>query len=66
MRLEISRRASTSTPGDNILIGGFIVTGTQDKKVVVRLVGSIAQFPGKLANPTLELRDSSGAIGPDE
>jgi CSLREA domain-containing protein len=48
--------------GDNVLIGGFIVTGTRDKKVVVRALGPSLNLPDKLANPTLELRDSSGAL----
>jgi hypothetical protein len=43
--------------GDNALIGGFIITGTQPKKVIILATGpSLAQFfPGPLANPTLEL-----------
>lgn len=48
--------------GDNALIGGFIVTGTQDKKVVVRALGPSLSLPNKLANPMLELRDSSGSL----
>jgi hypothetical protein len=51
--------------GNNVLIGGFIVTGTVPKNVAVRGIGpSLAQFgiPDVLANPTLELHDSSGAI----
>jgi len=50
--------------GDNVLIGGFIVTGTQPKKVIVRAIGpSLSSFfPGALADPTLELRDSSGSL----
>jgi len=50
--------------GDNVLIGGFIVTGIQPKKVIVRAIGPSlsALFPGALANPMLELRDSSGAL----
>jgi hypothetical protein len=48
--------------GDNILIGGFIVTGTQDKKVVVRALGPSLNLPDKLANPTLELRNSAGGL----
>ena len=48
--------------GDNVLIGGFIVTGTQDKTVIVRAIGSSLNLPGKLVNPTLELRDSSGGL----
>jgi hypothetical protein len=50
--------------GDNVLIGGFIITGTQPKKVIVRAIGpSLSSFfSGALADPTLELRDSSGSL----
>ena len=41
--------------GDNALIGGFIVTGTQPKKVIVRAIGPSLPLADKLANPTLEL-----------
>jgi len=44
------------------LIGGFIVTGSQDKKVVVRALGPSLSLPNKLANPILELRDSAGML----
>jgi hypothetical protein len=42
------------------LIGGFIVTGTQPKKIIVRGIGPSLPVPGALANPTLELYDSFG------
>ena len=58
---NISTRLRVET-GDNALIGGFIVTGTQPKKVIVRAIGPSLPFADKLANPTLELRDSSGAL----
>jgi hypothetical protein len=48
--------------GDNALIGGFILTGAQDKKVVVRALGPSLSLPDKLQNPFLELRDSAGAL----
>ena len=50
--------------GDNVPIGGFIVTGTQPKKIIVRAIGpSLSSFfPDTLANPVLELRDSSSAL----
>jgi hypothetical protein len=51
---NISTRLSVDT-GDNALIGGFIVTGTHDKRVIVLAVGPSLPFPDKLANPTLEL-----------
>ncbi len=59
--LNISTRLRVGT-GDNVLIGGFIVTGTQAKKVIVRAIGPSLPVADKLANPTLELRDGSGAL----
>jgi WD40 repeat protein len=43
--------------GDNVLIGGFIITGTEPKKVLILGVGpSLSQFfTGSLADPTVEL-----------
>lgn len=60
---NISTRLRVET-GNNVLIGGFIVTGTQPKKVIVRAIGpSLSSlFSGVLADPVLELRDSSGAL----
>jgi hypothetical protein len=60
--LNISTRLRVQT-GDNVLIGGFIITGTDPKSVIVRGIGpSLAQFfPDFLADPTLELHDGSGA-----
>ena len=58
---NISSRLRVET-GDSVLIGGFIVTGTQDKKVVVRALGPSLSLQNKLVNPTLELRDSSGGL----
>ncbi len=61
--LNISTRLPVET-GEDVLIGGFIVTGTQPKKVIVRAIGpSLSSlFSGVLADPILELRDSSGAL----
>jgi hypothetical protein len=60
---NISTRLRVET-GDNVLIGGFIITGTQPKKVIVRAIGPSlsALFAGALADPMLELRDSSGVL----
>jgi sugar lactone lactonase YvrE len=58
---NISTRLRVET-GDNALIGGFIVTGSQPKKVMVRAIGPSLAFADRLANPTLELRNSSGAL----
>ena len=51
--------------GDNVMIGGIIVQGPASKRVIVRAIGpELAQYgvPNVLANPTLELHDSSGAL----
>jgi hypothetical protein len=53
--------------GDNALIGGFIITGSASKKVIIRAIGpSLATngtpLPGRLDDPTLELRDSAGGV----
>jgi hypothetical protein len=61
---NISTRLSVGTD-DNVLIGGFIITGTGDKNVIVRALGpSLAaqNVPGALADPVLELHDSTGAM----
>jgi hypothetical protein len=61
---NISTRLRVET-GDNVLIGGFIVTGTQPKRVIIFAIGpslSSFGFPGALADPVLELRDSSGGL----
>jgi sugar lactone lactonase YvrE len=62
--LNISTRLRVQT-GENVLIGGFIVTGTAGKKVIVRAIGpSLANvgIQGFLPDPTLELRDSNATL----
>ena len=61
---NISTRASVQT-GPRVTIAGFIVTGTDSKQVVVRGLGpTLTQFgvSGVLADPTLDLHDSTGSI----
>jgi len=60
---NISTRLRVET-GDNVLIGGFIITGTQPKKVIIRAIGpSLSSFfPGALNDPILELLNSSGGL----
>jgi predicted outer membrane repeat protein len=58
---NISTRLLVET-GDNVLIGGFIVTGTHPKQVLLRAIGASLSLDGRLANPVLELRDSTGAL----
>ena len=54
---NISTRAQVLT-GDNILDGGFIITGTEGKTILIRGIGPSLSSPGLsgvLADPTLEL-----------
>jgi len=46
------------------MIGGFIVTGSVPKKVIVRAIGTslAATFPDALKDPYLEVHDSTGKI----
>ena len=66
--LNISTRLNVQT-GDNVLIGGFIITGNTPKKVIVRALGtSLAQsgITGTLADPTLELLGPDGVIASND
>ena len=61
---NISTRAFVQT-GDNVMIGGFIVQGTEPKTVIIRAIGpELIQYgvPNVLANPTLELHDGMGTL----
>ena len=51
--------------GDGVLIGGFIIQGTQSKKVVLRAIGpslGANGVTGALQDPKIELRDGTGAM----
>jgi hypothetical protein len=61
---NISTRSFVQT-GNNVMIGGFIVQGTQTKTVIIRAIGpELARYgvPNPLFNPTLELHDATGAL----
>ena len=62
---NVSTRAFVDT-GSNIVIAGFIVGGNSGTdRIIVRGIGpSLTAFgvPDALADPTLELRDSNGAL----
>ena len=65
---NISTRASVQT-GQGVAIAGFIITGTDPKRVVVRGLGpTLTQFgvSGVLADPTLNLHDSTGTIATND
>jgi hypothetical protein len=64
--LNISTRVPVRT-GDQVGIGGFILRGTAPKRVVIRAIGPSlrangSSLPGRLEDPTLELRASDGSL----
>jgi glucose/arabinose dehydrogenase len=62
--LNISTRAQVQT-GDNVLIGGFVITGNVAKKVIVRAIGPSLQqagVPGALADPVLDLHEPGNVV----
>jgi plastocyanin len=62
--LNISTRMEVRT-GDQVLIGGFIITGNAPKKVILRAIGPSLAGAGilnPLADPILELHDASGSL----
>jgi hypothetical protein len=58
---NISTRGLVQT-GDNVLIAGTIVVGQTSQKVILRGIGPSLSVPGKMADPTLELRDGNGVL----
>ncbi|HKP03606.1 MAG TPA: TIGR02597 family protein [Chthoniobacterales bacterium] len=62
--LNLSTRMRVQT-GDGVGIGGFIITGTAPKQVLIRGIGpSLSGFgvPDALADPTLELHGPTGFV----
>ena len=62
--LNLSTRGTVST-GDNVLINGFIIRGTDPNAIIVRALGpSLAGFglSGVLTDPVLNLYNSSGVL----
>jgi hypothetical protein len=62
--VNLSTRAFVQT-GDNVIIGGFIVQGTEVKRVIIRAIGPELTHYGiadVLANPRLELHNGSRAM----
>jgi hypothetical protein len=61
---NVSTRGFVQT-GDNVMIGGMAIQGTNAMKVIVRGIGSSLTQHGvsnALADPTLELHDASGTL----
>jgi len=61
---NISTRGEVGT-GDGVMIGGFILGGTDPTKLMIRAIGpslTEANVPGALPDPMLELHDSKGSL----
>ncbi len=61
---SLSTRLYVGT-GNDVGITGFVIAGSGSKRVVLRALGpSLTPYgvPGALANPTIELRNSAGAV----
>lgn len=61
---NISTRAPVQT-GDSVMIGGFIIKGSQPTNVIVRAIGpslTALGVVGALPDPTLELHDGQGNL----
>jgi hypothetical protein len=61
---NLSTRSFVQT-GDDVMIGGFVVQGSGAKRVIVRAIGpELSQHgvPNPLADPILELHNSTGAL----
>jgi hypothetical protein len=59
---NISTRVRVGT-GDDVVIGGFIISGSKSKRILIRGIGPSLRAYGLnpvLEDPTLELHDSSG------
>ena len=68
--VNISTRLDVGTI-DNVLIGGFIISGNAPKRVIIRGIGPSLEVKGvplvgRLADPTLELHDSHGLLATDD
>jgi hypothetical protein len=64
--LNISTRANVMT-GEQVLIAGFIIDGTDPKQVLVRGLGpSLGNVDVSLADPTLELHQSNTTLATND
>ena len=66
LALNLSARVNVGT-GDNVLIGGFIITGTDSKQVIVRGIGPSLAVNGvplanRLADPAIDLYQGATLI----
>ncbi|MBA3351347.1 MAG: hypothetical protein H0U23_02790 [Blastocatellia bacterium] len=66
--LNLSTRASVQT-GDDVMIGGFIVDGAAEKKLLIRAIGPSLQqadLVGFLTDPVLELHEGAQVLATND
>ncbi len=59
--LNVSTRLAAGID-ENVLIGGFILSGSGSKQVAIRAIGPSLPVAGKLANPTVALYNQAGQL----
>jgi sugar lactone lactonase YvrE len=59
--VNISTRTTVGTQ-DNVLIGGFIITGDAPEAIIIRAIGPSLKIPGALQDPFLELHSAFGEM----
>ncbi len=62
---NISTRAEVET-GDSVLIGGFIISGSSPKQVLLRALGPSLSLAGTLGNPSLQLYSGNTLIASND
>jgi phosphatidylinositol-3-phosphatase len=64
--LNIATRDTVQTAAQ-VLIAGFIITGTDPKQVIIRGIGpSLTGFTGPLSDPTLELHQGNSTLATND
>ncbi|HJT82456.1 MAG TPA: hypothetical protein VJ719_14775 [Chthoniobacterales bacterium] len=62
---NISTRLAVGS-GGSVLIAGFIITGSEPKRILLRALGPLLPVKENLADPTLELHNSSGLVAAND
>ncbi len=63
--VNISTRMRVET-GDNVLIGGFILDGLEQKRLILRALGPSLPVDRALTNPRLEIYNANGLVASND
>ncbi len=63
--LNVSTRLRSQS-GENVLIGGFIISGSEPKKVILRAIGASLPLAAKLVDPMLELHSATALVAEND